>query len=170
MLALARLYLTVDDLDSCQQQCVQLLKMDSENDAATVVSTFSYASTIQVQFLAHGNQINTGTTLRQETAITEYIFGHTKQKLYITSGRVKYSPFLLIFARSFTFTFSFTVVQRYCCKIFIPTRGFLVCMGGISRPNESDMPLNGVPYMVRLDIYCTQIGPSEHDIIAISGQ
>lgn len=40
MLALARLYLTVDDLDSCQQQCVQLLKMDSENDAATVVSVF----------------------------------------------------------------------------------------------------------------------------------
>lgn len=39
MLALARLYLTMDDLDSCQQQCVQLLKMDSENDAATVVST-----------------------------------------------------------------------------------------------------------------------------------
>ena len=38
MLALARLYLTVDDLDSCQQQCVQLLKMDAENDAATVVS------------------------------------------------------------------------------------------------------------------------------------
>ncbi|XP_020631172.1 tetratricopeptide repeat protein 21B-like [Orbicella faveolata] len=37
MLALARLYLTVDDLDSCQQQCVQLLKMDSENDAATVM-------------------------------------------------------------------------------------------------------------------------------------
>ena len=167
MLALARLYLTVDDLDSCQQQCVQLLKMDSENDAATVVSTFSYASTIQGRFLAHGNQINTGTTLRQETAITEYIFGHTKQKLYITSGQVKYSPFLLILARSFTFTFSFTVVQRYCCKIFIPIRGFLVCMGGIlvgpwfvfcrviveSRPNESDMPLNGVPYMVRLGIY-----------------
>ena len=41
MLALARLYLTVDDLDSCQQQCVQLLKMDSENDSATVVSTFN---------------------------------------------------------------------------------------------------------------------------------
>ena len=38
MLELARLYLTVDDLDSCQQQCVQLLKMDAENDDATVVS------------------------------------------------------------------------------------------------------------------------------------
>ncbi|CAH3123731.1 unnamed protein product [Pocillopora meandrina] len=37
MLALARLYLTVDDLDACQQQCVQLLKMDAENDAATVM-------------------------------------------------------------------------------------------------------------------------------------
>ena len=47
MLQLARMYLTVDDLDACQQQCVQLLKMDSENDDATVVSwdvlkTFSY--------------------------------------------------------------------------------------------------------------------------------
>ena len=39
MLQLARMYLTVDDLDACQQQCVQLLKMDSENDDATVVST-----------------------------------------------------------------------------------------------------------------------------------
>ena len=38
MLALSRLYLTVGDLDACQQQCVQLLKMDTENDAATVVS------------------------------------------------------------------------------------------------------------------------------------
>ena len=38
MLKLARMYLTVDDLDACQQQCVQLLKMDAENDDATVVS------------------------------------------------------------------------------------------------------------------------------------
>ncbi|CAH3021819.1 unnamed protein product [Porites evermanni] len=37
MLQLARMYLTVDDLDACQQQCVQLLKMDSENDDATVM-------------------------------------------------------------------------------------------------------------------------------------
>ena len=39
MLKLARMFLTVDDLDACQQQCVQLLKMDAENDDATVVST-----------------------------------------------------------------------------------------------------------------------------------
>lgn len=55
MLALARLYLTMDDLDSCQQQCVQLLKMDSENDAATVVSTsidVPYASDFSVFFFA----------------------------------------------------------------------------------------------------------------------
>ena len=38
MLQLSRMYLTVDDLDACQQQCVQLLKMDAENDDATVVS------------------------------------------------------------------------------------------------------------------------------------
>lgn len=37
MLALAKLYLTVDDLDACQQQCVTLLKMDPGNDSATVV-------------------------------------------------------------------------------------------------------------------------------------
>lgn len=37
MLALAKLYLTVDDLDACQQQCVALLKMDPGNDSATVV-------------------------------------------------------------------------------------------------------------------------------------
>lgn len=43
MLQLARLYLTVDDLDACQQQCVQLLKMDAENDDATVVSKTTFA-------------------------------------------------------------------------------------------------------------------------------
>lgn len=43
MLQLARLYLTVDDLDACQQQCVQLLKMDAENDDATVVSKATFA-------------------------------------------------------------------------------------------------------------------------------
>ncbi|KXJ11499.1 tetratricopeptide repeat protein 21B [Exaiptasia diaphana] len=37
MLALAKLYLTVDDLDACQQQCVSLLKMDPGNDSATVM-------------------------------------------------------------------------------------------------------------------------------------
>ena len=67
MLALARLYLTVDDLDSCQQQCVQLLKMDSENDAATVVSTFTDVS--YVSGLLHGNQIN-ATTLTPDIAIS----------------------------------------------------------------------------------------------------
>ena len=41
MLALCKLYLIEDDLDACQQQCIQLLKMDSENDAATVVSEIS---------------------------------------------------------------------------------------------------------------------------------
>ena len=39
VLQLARIYLTVDDLDASQQRCVQLLKMDAENDDATVVST-----------------------------------------------------------------------------------------------------------------------------------
>ena len=53
----------------------------------------SYVSTLQAQFLAHGNRMNTGTTLRSEIAITEYISGHTKRRLNITSGPVKYSPF-----------------------------------------------------------------------------
>jgi hypothetical protein len=37
MLALARLHLLVDDLDSCQQQCSQLLEMDKDNDSAFMV-------------------------------------------------------------------------------------------------------------------------------------
>ena len=38
MLELAKLYLTTEDLDACQHQCMTLLKNDKENDAATVVS------------------------------------------------------------------------------------------------------------------------------------
>ncbi|XP_074652535.1 tetratricopeptide repeat protein 21B-like [Tubulanus polymorphus] len=37
MLELARLYLLTEDLDSCQHQCMTLLKADTENDAATVM-------------------------------------------------------------------------------------------------------------------------------------
>ena len=37
MLELARLYLTKEDLDACQHQCMTLLKNDKENDAATVM-------------------------------------------------------------------------------------------------------------------------------------
>ena len=40
MLKLCSLYLAVEDLDSCQHQCMTLLKGDKENDAATVVSLF----------------------------------------------------------------------------------------------------------------------------------
>ena len=66
MLALARLYLTVDDLDSCQQQCVQLLKMDSENDAATVVSVFiDVPGSVPV----NGMQVSTRTTLTPTVAV-----------------------------------------------------------------------------------------------------
>ena len=39
MLKLAKLYLLIEDLDSCQHQCMTLLKNDNENDAATVVCT-----------------------------------------------------------------------------------------------------------------------------------
>ena len=38
MLELAKLYLTTEELDACQHQCMSLLKSDNENDAATVVS------------------------------------------------------------------------------------------------------------------------------------
>ena len=109
MLALARLYLTVDDLDSCQQQCVQLLKMDSENDAATVVSIFSdvrqlclYFSgsvcwrmavrSIQELFRDHRLlSLSTSSVIQNET----YMSCQDK-----SSARL----FSLNFARSFTFT------------------------------------------------------------------
>ena len=37
MLELAKLYLTTEDLDTCQHQCMTLLKNDKENDSATVM-------------------------------------------------------------------------------------------------------------------------------------
>ena len=37
MLELAKLYLTTEDLDACQHQCMTLLKNDKENDSATVM-------------------------------------------------------------------------------------------------------------------------------------
>lgn len=39
MLELARLYLTLEDIEACQQQCSVLLKSDQVNEAATVVSS-----------------------------------------------------------------------------------------------------------------------------------
>ena len=38
MLALAQIHLSMDNLEACQHQCLALLKMNKENDAATVVS------------------------------------------------------------------------------------------------------------------------------------
>lgn len=38
MLDLAGLYLMTEDLDSCQHQLMSLLKIEKENDAATIVS------------------------------------------------------------------------------------------------------------------------------------
>ena len=95
MLALARLYLTVDDLDSCQQQCVQLLKMDSENDAATVVSTFN---DVPCAFIFPGSvflrmaieSIQQLTTSASEIAISTSLVIQSKNL-----SPVKYSPFLL---------------------------------------------------------------------------
>ncbi len=37
LLDLARQYMTVNDLDQCRHTCVQLLKLDKDNDAATVM-------------------------------------------------------------------------------------------------------------------------------------
>ena len=37
MLELAKLYLLTEELDSCEHQCMMLLKNDQENDAATVM-------------------------------------------------------------------------------------------------------------------------------------
>lgn len=38
MLELAQLYLTLDDVEACQQQCTIILKNDPVNEAATLVS------------------------------------------------------------------------------------------------------------------------------------
>lgn len=38
MLELAQLYLTLDDVEACQQQCSVILKNDPVNEAATLVS------------------------------------------------------------------------------------------------------------------------------------
>ncbi len=43
MLELAKLYLTTEDLDQCQHQCMTLLKNDTENDSATVVGYLTCA-------------------------------------------------------------------------------------------------------------------------------
>ena len=69
--------------------------------------------------------------------------------------------------------------------LFVPNHTFLVCFGGISgnfgramvrlakisiaRTNEPDMSPKRTK-KVRLDIYRTQIRPSDHDFVAISGQ
>ncbi|XP_065838597.1 tetratricopeptide repeat protein 21B-like [Oscarella lobularis] len=37
MLALAKLFLSMDDLESCQHQCLTLLRLNKDNDAATVM-------------------------------------------------------------------------------------------------------------------------------------
>ena len=111
MLALARLYLTMDDLDSCQQQCVQLLKMDSENDAATVVSTsidVPYASDFSVFFL-RSQSIHYSNYFHTRDC-SQSVFGHTKQKLYIKSGPVQYPPFSLFILFVFILFYVRTVV------------------------------------------------------------
>lgn len=38
MLELAQLYLTLDDVEACQQQCSAILKNDPVNESATLVS------------------------------------------------------------------------------------------------------------------------------------
>lgn len=37
MLELARLYLTLDEVDACQEQCSEILKNDNFNEDATLV-------------------------------------------------------------------------------------------------------------------------------------
>ena len=47
----------------------------------------------RLSLLAHGSQINTGTTSRPQIAIPEYIFGHSKRNIDVMSGQVKCPPF-----------------------------------------------------------------------------
>ena len=114
MLALARLYLTMDDLDSCQQQCVQLLKMDSENDAATVVSTsidVPYASDFSVFFCAV-NQFTTATTFTPEIAVRAFLV--TRNKNFISS-QVQFSTRLFLFLFC-SYLFCFMFARSFFCR------------------------------------------------------
>ena len=56
MLELARLYLTLDDMESCQQQCSVLLKSDQVNESATLVS--SSASICTIMCCSHTLKLN----------------------------------------------------------------------------------------------------------------
>ena len=44
MLELSRLYLTLDDLEACQQQCGAILKNDQLNEDATLVGLARYTT------------------------------------------------------------------------------------------------------------------------------
>lgn len=55
MLELAQLYLTLDDVEACQQQCSAILKNDPVNESATLVS-FPKPSLITSQLWT--NQMN----------------------------------------------------------------------------------------------------------------
>jgi len=135
MLALARLYLTVDDLDSCQQQCVQLLKMDSENDAATVVSTSidvpyaclfpgsnfcAWQSNRYSNYLKPEIAVSTPLVIQNKTFISSQVQLSTRLFCSTSHGRSC--------SRSRSRSRSY---KRYCCKILIPNRAFLVRLGSI---------------------------------------
>ena len=69
------------------------------------------------------------------------------------------------------------MVSMLPCIVFIPNRIFLVRILArrsrakipTARPNEPDIPPKRTK-KVRLGVNRTQIRPSEHDIVAISGQ
>lgn len=113
MLALARLYLTMDDLDSCQQQCVQLLKMDSENDAATVVSTSSLMPLIfRLGFFGTGNQFTTETTFTPEIAVRAFLVIRNKNFI---SSQVQFSTRLFLFLFC-SYLFCFMFARSFFCR------------------------------------------------------
>lgn len=60
MLELAKVYLSSGDLDSCQSQCISLLKKDKENDAATIMlADLSFSRNDYENSLKHYKQLLT---------------------------------------------------------------------------------------------------------------
>lgn len=51
MLELARLYLTLDEVDACQEQCSVILKNDQFNEDATLVCPVCLSSCLTITFL-----------------------------------------------------------------------------------------------------------------------
>lgn len=57
MLELARLYLTLDEADACQEQCSVILKNDQFNEDATLVCPGSFSPLFIIMFVLFGSYL-----------------------------------------------------------------------------------------------------------------